>query len=85
MNKDIGDERWAITRGPDGSVTGNVFLADGRPPAFVFCEETAILGTSLRFACYGADRCAVAPCDPDDWSFLAEVELPRDFFEPRRR
>ena len=36
INKDVGPERWAIARSDDGTVTGNVFFADGRPPVFIF-------------------------------------------------
>lgn len=36
VNKDVGAERWAISRNQDdGTVTGNVFRADGGPPAFI--------------------------------------------------
>lgn len=40
VSKDVGDERWAITRNDDGTVTGNVFRSDGGDPSFVWCEQT---------------------------------------------
>ena len=83
VSKDIGGQRWAIARNAsDGRITGNVFFTDGRAPAFVFCEETGDDGENLQLACYGSDRCAAAPCAPEAWSFIAEVELPLAFFEP---
>ena len=40
VSKDVGDERWAIGRNDDGTVTGNVFRSDGGDPSFVWCEQT---------------------------------------------
>lgn len=82
VNKDIGGERWAISKNADGTITGNVFFPDGRPPAFVFCEETGDDGENLQLACYGSDRCSAAPCPPEAWNFIADVELPLAFFNP---
>jgi hypothetical protein len=82
INKDVGAERWAITRNADGSVTGNVFFADGRDPAFVSCEEIGTTATEVMLRCSGADRCPLAPCAPGRWSFIAEVSLPLSFFQP---
>jgi hypothetical protein len=39
VSKDVGDERWVITRNDDGTVTGNVVPLDGGPPSFVWCEQ----------------------------------------------
>ncbi|MEW6269730.1 MAG: hypothetical protein AB1689_10595 [Thermodesulfobacteriota bacterium] len=39
VSKDINQERWAITRNDDGTVTGNVFPLGGGPPSFVWCEQ----------------------------------------------
>ncbi|MFP6664719.1 MAG: kelch repeat-containing protein [Deltaproteobacteria bacterium] len=87
ISKDVGGERWAISRNPDGTVTGNVFRPGGDPPAFVWCEETGAPpegeGGELMFSCFGADRCAQAPCAPEQFSFIAEVALPEAFFLPR--
>lgn len=86
VNKDIGGERWAIERGPDGRVTGNVFFPDGREPQFVWCDvrDGAVPDKNgeLLFACFGSDPCPGAPCVPENWSFLADVALPASFFEP---
>ena len=107
VSKDVGNERWAITRNDDGTVTGNVFPRDGGPPSFVWCESLDddgfggfgdfwddfiddLIGDDddddgndqLRYACSGADACPSSPCDDDQWSFIADVTLPRSFFEP---
>lgn len=86
VNKDVGGERWAIDLGPDGTVTGNVFFPDGREPQFVWCDapdgaEPDENG-EIDFSCYGGDPCPSAPCPPEGWSFIADVSLPRSFFEP---
>jgi N-acetylneuraminic acid mutarotase len=82
VTKDVAGARWAISRNPDGTVTGNVFAPDGSPPSFVWCEETGSAGGEVTFACRGADRCALAPCAPGAWSFIADVTLPTSFFLP---
>jgi hypothetical protein len=82
ISKDVGAERWAITRNPDGSVTGNIFFTDGRPPVFVFCEEVGLTPTEVMLSCESADRCPSAPCSPDAWTFVADVTLPLSFFAP---
>jgi hypothetical protein len=83
INKDVGDERWAITRNADdGSVTGNVFFPDGRDPLFLFCALTQQQGSELSFDCFGADSCTASPCGGDQFSFIAAVTLPESFFLP---
>lgn len=82
VSKDVGAERWAITRNDDDTVTGNVFFSDGRDPAFIFCEQTGSTRDDLRLRCQSADRCEQAPCEEEDWTFLADVTLPRSFFAP---
>jgi hypothetical protein len=82
ISKDIGEERWAITRNADGSVTGNVFFRDGRDPVFVYCTETGSTASDVMLRCESADGCALAPCPPGAWTFVAEVPLPRSFFAP---
>jgi len=80
ISKDVGAERWAITRHEDDhTVTGNVFTGDG-PPQFVWCEQTSQNGTDVVLSCYGADRCEAAPCSPDAWTFIASPTLPLSFF-----
>jgi hypothetical protein len=82
ISKDVGTERWAITRhADDRTVTGNVFQTSG-PPQFVWCEETGQSGGDVSLTCYGADRCEAAPCTPDEWVLIANVTLPLSFFEP---
>lgn len=84
VNKDVGAERWAISLNADGTVTGNVFLRDGSPPTFIWCEELVELrtDTEMTLSCFGADPCVAAPCDVDEWEFIADVPLPISFFEP---
>lgn len=89
ISKDVGDQRWAITYDPaSGSVTGNVFFPGGGEPVFVFCERVQDDGNpddgegDVRLSCSGADRCPIGPCTPEQWSFIAEVDLPESFFLP---
>lgn len=83
VSKDVGLERWAITRHPeDGTVTGNVFRSDGGEPAFLWCEEIGRNGSDVSYECSGADRCDTPTCAPSDWSVIAEVTLPDAFFLP---
>jgi N-acetylneuraminic acid mutarotase len=82
ITKDVAGARWAISRNPDGTVTGNVFAPDGSPPSFVWCEETGTTEGQVTLACRGTDRCALAPCTPDAWVFIGDVTLPESFFLP---
>ncbi len=88
VSKDVGSDRWAITlNAEDRTVTGNVF-APGKEPTFLWCEFQFDDGTAdpanvlLTYDCHIADRCAVAPCDASQWSFLQEVVVPGWFFQP---
>jgi outer membrane protein assembly factor BamB len=82
VSKDVGAERWAITRNDDGTITGNVFFPDGGDPKFVWCEEQSSTEEDITLVCSGADRCTLETCTPDDWAFIAEVTLPFSFFTP---
>ena len=88
ISKDVGDERWAITKNPDQTVTGNVFSASGGEPQFVWCERTGDDGNPdpaqvlIDYECFGADRCLASPCTADAWSLIGEVTLPGSFFRP---
>jgi subtilisin family serine protease len=89
VNKDVGAERWAITENADdGSVTGNVFRADGGPASFVFCARLGDDGNPdpfqvlIDYRCSGADACADATCPASTWSPLGDVTLRGSFFEP---
>jgi subtilisin family serine protease len=91
LSKDLANERWAIVlNADDGSVSGNVFLADGAEPAFVSCSGMGDDGgpepatRQFRFACEGAPKC-VGSCAAEDWTSLGSVELPGSFFMPRPR
>jgi hypothetical protein len=78
ISKDVGDERWSITRRlSDGRVTGNVFRNDGGSPAFLDCAETAEDGTTVTLDCY-----ASGPA-PETYGLIASgVQLPVSFFFP---
>jgi hypothetical protein len=76
VNKDVNNERFAITLNDDGTATGNVFREGGGPPAFLVCNP---LAGPNQFACFGADACPADPCT-DQFSFVANVTLPGDFF-----
>jgi Right handed beta helix region len=83
INKDVGDQRWAITYDPDSrTATGNVFFPSGGDPAFVWCNEMEMVGDQVSFACFGADKCNDAPCSTDAWTFIDDVTLPFAFFLP---
>lgn len=83
ISKDVEGARWAITHNDDATVTGNVFYPDGRPPDFVFCEETGGDASNVTLRCRLAAACPLAPCPPEGWVDIAgEVELPRSFFSP---
>ena len=88
ISKDVGSERWAITRNPDQTVTGNVFSSSGGEPKFVWCERTGDDGNPdpsavlIDYACSGADRCVAEPCTAAEWSFIGDVTLPGSFFLP---
>lgn len=56
ISKDVGADRWAITRNPDdGTVTGNVFSADDDQASFLWCEETSGTRSETTLQCYLAD------------------------------
>lgn len=89
ISKDVGPERWAITlNADDGSVTGNVFKSDGTEPSFVWCEFLGDDGNDdpyareVTFECSGADACPGPSCTAGQWTTLATVTLPGEFFLP---
>ncbi len=82
VSKDVGAERWAISRASsDGTIIGNVFFADGGEPQFLWCEELDQTESELTVRCLGADRCPLPPCTERAWTEIAEVTIPRSFFE----
>jgi len=86
ISKDVGDERWAISRNADdGSATGNVFFPAGGEPKFVWCGQEGTTGDDLVFSCSGADACRDTICGPEQWSYIAQVQLPASFFSPPAR
>lgn len=80
VSKDLAGQRWAISRNPDQTVTGNVFFPGGGAPQFVFCTQTGASGSDVSLTCSGADACPLTPCEPDEWLFIADVTLPLSFF-----
>lgn len=53
INKDVGGDRWAITRNlTDGTVTGNVF-SSGDSPDFLWCQDVSVGGdpSESTYAC----------------------------------
>lgn len=85
VSKDVGGERWAISRSEvDGSLTGNVFIPGEPSPRFLFCREIAANPSSaeITYDCFGADACSAAPCPPAAWTALGEVRIPATFFFP---
>lgn len=80
VNKTVGSERWLITYDlAVGNVTGNVLRDDGSV-AFLDCAPVSASVSAMKFACYSAPACAAYPCSGDVWAYVADVELPRDFF-----
>ncbi len=90
ISKDVGAERWAISVNvEDRTATGNVFMSDGSPTAFVWCDITDITPdpdpaqTVYTLSCWGADACTAAPCAESEWSFIRDgIELTGSFLLP---
>lgn len=87
VNKDVNDERWSITWNlADVSATGNVFFADDRVPAFIWCEKRdsafAAGELTLQYRCSGSDA-ASGGFNFADWTVISDsVFLPVSFFIP---
>jgi hypothetical protein len=79
VNKDVGDQRWTITRNVL-TYTGNVFLADGGDPIFLYCRQEGEDGDDLELSCSGAGSCSETACP--EFEFIADVTLPESFFTP---
>lgn len=83
VNKDVGDERWAITyQFSDGRVTGNVTIQEQEAPVFIDCDRQSVENGVGTFACYSADACPEEPCPPSEWTFQSTPQVPIDFFLP---
>lgn len=88
-NKDVGAERWSITLNlADVSATGNIFFADGRPPAFVWCQRTGhshepnVAKLTLTYRCFGSSG-AEGGFSVNDWTVISDnVQLNAAFFAP---
>src|SRR5262245_6824339 len=76
VNKDVGDERWAIALDErTGIVTGNVYRSDGSEPQFLWCVPQDAAADPIRLRCQGTQGCG-------GWVDLGQVELPASFFGP---
>ena len=81
VSKDVGGERWAISRRlSDGTVTGNVFVQGQSSPNFLYCEQIGETGDAWSYRCLGTGACGVADC-ASDWREIARPTLPKSFFE----
>lgn len=92
VNKDVGNERWAITLDLDrSSVSGNVLIGD-TDVRFLWCGITDSIGNQQDLAsqtlvmhCFYGDPCTeVGTCDLGflGWHSIGEVRLPGGFFLP---
>ena len=81
VSKDVGAERYAITREENDTLTGNVFFTDGRDPAFIVCNP---LG-DFTYRCRTAEACDLSACNTLKCGVTGDpviVNLPTDFFQP---
>jgi len=81
VSKDVGAERYAITREENDTLTGNVFFTDGREPAFIVCDS---LG-DFNYRCRTAEACDLSACNTLKCGVTGDpvvVSLPTDFFLP---
>lgn len=71
VSKDVGAERWAITRNSDdGTVTGNVFFSGGGEPAFLWCEETGSTESDVTLACRFAEVVVFGPIEDAEGNYF---------------
>ena len=91
VNKDIGEERWAIALDlRTGTATGNVFQRNGGPTSFIWCSARTVelaadpKETNYTLDCWGADACPSPPCAIGSWHLLpGPFPLPGSFlFSP---
>ncbi|MBY0275906.1 hypothetical protein K2Z84_11220 [Candidatus Binatia bacterium] len=88
--KRIGEEYWAITHSHgDNDLVGNVYFADGRAPAFLWCAvvdesgEVRFRGKTFRYRCFSAASCESSPCGTGrDWKEVGEVDIKGEFLLP---
>lgn len=89
INKDVGEERWAITYDlRDDRVTGNVYFQTGAPAAFFDCtnltpnDRAAVnLRCSISNPGCGASSPNTASCPrAGEWESIDAPTLPRSFF-----
>ncbi len=89
INKDVGDERWAITYDLFAdTLTGTVYFEGGQNPAFFDCTnttpedpETVTLSCSISNPGCGASPATTEACPRGgEWQQVAAQPLPRSFF-----
>ncbi|MBY0277368.1 hypothetical protein K2Z84_18710 [Candidatus Binatia bacterium] len=80
INRDVADERWAITVNRDATVTGNVTRADGAV-TFLWCRESSRSSTVVRLGCFAAPSDGDG-CSDASWAPLGDVEVPISFLSP---
>jgi hypothetical protein len=89
VNKDVGNERWAITLNVlDFSASGNVFRTDDAPPGFIWCQkngesfDSSVGELNLSYSCYGS-AAGLGGFAESDWNLISDnVVLPLSFFIP---
>ena len=80
VQKDVGGDRWSVGFDPvTGTVTGNVFFANGSPPEFLWCTKLSGDADTLHLGCSAMGPCLQGPC-ADQWKPVSEVALPTSFF-----
>jgi hypothetical protein len=89
INKDVGDERWAMTYDLSADMlTGTVYSGGGQERAFFECTnmtpenpETVTLSCSISNSGCGASPPSTEVCPQDgEWQQVATQPLPRPFF-----
>jgi hypothetical protein len=89
INKDVNNERWAITYNlDDDTVTGNVYFEGGEPPAFFDCtnispEDPSLVNLQcfLSYSGCGASSPTLATCPQSgEWKAISATPLFRSFF-----
>ena len=96
VNKDVGNERWAIALNTDvtshaeGNLTGSVFRP-GEEPLFFWCSAVDVdvrggnvADATFSWNCYMQQGCSSDECaiGLSAWNDIGHVELPGRFFLP---
>lgn len=73
ISKDVGSDRWAITKHADGSVTGNIFPVDGGEPQFIACADTGRDGGEVTLQCSVAQTGELGPIADIDGNYFVNA------------